>query len=100
METFKNLFNPVVAEQIAIAIKRSYPQFDTKSFLKEMGKELDALELKARVAFLAMRLHSHLPKDPKKSIPLLVKALKQNLDDKIGINGFSIWPFTHFVSVF
>lgn len=100
MEPFKNLFNPLIAEKIAIAIKRSYPQFDTKSFLRDIGPMLASLELKERVAFLAMRLQSHLPDDPKKSIPILVKALKQNDGDLIGIEQFALWPLTHFISLY
>ena len=100
MEPFKNLFNPTIAEKISIAIKRNYSQFNTKAFLHEIGTALEALELKERVSYISNRLYSFLPQDPQISIPLLVKALKQNSDDSIGIDGFAIWPFTHFISVY
>ena len=100
MEPFKNAFNPEVAARIAAAIARQYPEFDKASFTKDLDKKLKPLELKGRVAFLAERLHQHLPRDMKKSIGFLVGALKKNEKDKIGVEGFAVWPITHFISTY
>lgn len=100
MEPFKNLFNPKVAEEIAHALKRGHPSFNTQSFLAGIASALKPLELKERVHYLAERMHAHLPADPKQSIPIIVKALKQNSEDKIGIHQFSLWPLTHYVSLY
>lgn len=100
MEPFKNLFNPITAEKIAISIKKNYSKFDTRSFLNEIESTLETLELKERVDFLARRIHSHLPVDPNISIPILVNSLKKNETDNIGLSQFSAWPFAHFISIF
>ncbi|MDO9182726.1 MAG: hypothetical protein Q7U04_09970 [Bacteriovorax sp.] len=100
MEPFKNLFNSKSSEKIALAILRSYPKFDSKSFLKGIGPMLEPLELKERVNFLTRRLYEFLPTDPKKSIPILLKATKQNEKDTVGISQFTLWPLTHFISIY
>ncbi len=100
MEPFKNQFNVKTAQKISKAILRSYSHFDTVSFLKGMEKGLAPLELKSRVAFLAERMHQHLPIEMKKILPILVKALKSNEKDKIGLLHFEVWPLAHFVSVY
>lgn len=94
MEPFKNLINVEVLNLIGLGIKKHYAKFDQTSFLKGADKELASLELKERVAFIAKKLHDHLPTDPKISIPLLVKSLDS------GIGGFSAWPLTHFVATY
>ena len=100
MEPLKNLFNLASAKKIANAMKRGNPKFDSHLFLKDLGPNLEILELKERVYFLTERLSSHLPRDPKKSIPLLLKALKQNPDDLVGLDQFALWPLTHFISLY
>ncbi len=100
MEPFKNLFNKSVAENIADAVKRNYSAFNKKAFLKNIDKELDKLELKGRVHFLAVRLHDYLPKELGESIHFLLGALKQNEKDHQGISGMAVWPLTHFVSLY
>lgn len=100
MEPFKNLFNKVVAEKIAHAIKRHYPDFNKSSFLKNIEAELAPLELKGRVVFLAEKLHHHLPENPQTTIPFLVGAVKKDESDKVGLEGFALWPLTHFISVY
>lgn len=98
MEPFKNLINENVAKQTAKAISRNYPDFNEKSFLKNIGKELAPLELKDRVILLAKKLHAHLPADQKKSLRLVEGAIKQNDKDEIGLSGFASWPLTEYVS--
>lgn len=98
MEPFKNLINEKIAIQIAQAIARSYGTFDQKCFLQQIGKELSPLELKARVIFLAIRLKEYLPKDQKKSLKILKKAIKQSQTDNIGLSGFSVWPLTEYIA--
>ena len=100
MEPFKNLFNPALAKRVGLAILRSYPSFDNKSFLKQIGSELSSRELKERVTFIAITLHAHLPNDPKIFIPILLGSLKKNEDDAVGLFGFALWPLTHLISLY
>ncbi len=98
MEPFKNMINLQVAEQTALAIKRSMKDFPVKAFLKNLEHELSELELKARVILLARRLHELLPKDLKTTLPYLKAALKQNEKDEAGLSGFAVWPLTEYVA--
>lgn len=100
MEPFKNRLNKGVASQIADAIGRNYSSFDKKSFLLNMDRDLEALELKARVDYLAKKIHSHLPFHIDKALPILVGAIKKNDLDKIGLSGFALWPLTHYVALY
>jgi 3-methyladenine DNA glycosylase AlkC len=100
MEPFKNMINEKVALQMAQAIARSYPKFDQKNFVKNIARDLAPLELKARVIFLALRLREYLPENQKEALPILGKAIKQNETDSVGLNGFSVWPFTEYIARF
>ncbi|MBC7711806.1 MAG: DNA alkylation repair protein [Rhizobacter sp.] len=100
MEPFKNMINDKVAANLAAAIIRNYPEFDKKTFLKNIDKELAPLELKDRVIFLAVKLHGLMPANLKKSLPILKGAIQQNDKDSIGVSGFAVWPLTEYVSRF
>lgn len=100
MEPFKNMINDKVAKQMAQAIARNYLSFDQKSFLKNITKELEPLELKGRVIFLATKLKELLPEDQRKALLILKGAIKQNDGDSVGLSGFSVWPFTEYVARF
>jgi 3-methyladenine DNA glycosylase AlkC len=58
---------------------------------------LEPLELKQRVLFISARLHRVLPADVRKSFPVLVGALKQDEQDRVGLSGFVVWPLTRYV---
>jgi 3-methyladenine DNA glycosylase AlkC len=100
MEPFKNLINEKIASQMAQAIARSYGTFDQKNFLKNIKCDLEPLELKARVIFIAIKLKKYLPADQKKALEILEKAIKQSEKDTIGLSGFSVWPFTEYIARF
>jgi 3-methyladenine DNA glycosylase AlkC len=97
MEPFKNLLGIKAARKIAAALKRSHARFSEKDFLKGLEKELEPLELKDRMVALEKRLSAQLDASPK-SFPILLKALRQNDQDTIGLAGFLCWPLTHFVA--
>jgi 3-methyladenine DNA glycosylase AlkC len=98
LEPFKNLLGEAAAKSIARALKRADASFDSQAFLKNISKELEPLELKQRMVFLKARLHQVLPSDPKKSFPILVKALKRDDQDELGLSGFQVWPLTRYVA--
>jgi 3-methyladenine DNA glycosylase AlkC len=98
MEPFKNVFNLKSSAAIAEAIRRGYPKFDSAGFFHDIVADLKPLELKDRVRFLARRLESFLPADPKRAFPILVSALKKDESDTVGVDGFLVWPFTEYVA--
>src|SRR5436190_1335935 len=98
MEPFKNRLNAMTVNDIAVAIKSIYSSFDTQSFLLDINKSLKPLELKARSLLIKDRLTAHLPKDPQISFKILISALKKGNQDKVGLDGFKVWPLTQFIS--
>ncbi|MBX2989046.1 MAG: DNA alkylation repair protein [Bdellovibrionaceae bacterium] len=97
-KAFKNWLNAAAAKKIAAALKRAWPEFPSEKFLKGIGKELEPLELKARVLALKERLALTLPPEASRSFPLLRKALRRDDQDDIGLSGFLVWPLTQYVA--
>lgn len=95
---FKEWLNVKAAQQIAQALVRAYPGFESDIFLKNINTALSPLELKARMQLLKDRMTPLLPSDPKKSLPILIEALSQNESDQEGLRGFLVWPLTHYVA--
>lgn len=89
---FKNMINESVAKQIAAAIQKADPKFNTKKFLK-LTDELKPLELKDRVRLITKHLHANLPYNYLQSLKIIVEAMK-----KSSLSGFSLWPFSEFIS--
>jgi 3-methyladenine DNA glycosylase AlkC len=89
---FKNLINESVAKQIATAISKTHPKFNSKNFMK-LVPELKALELKDRVKLITKHLHTNLPSDYLQSLKIIVEAMKQST-----LSGFSLWPFSEYIS--
>ncbi len=100
MEPFKNMIGTQVAEQTAKAILRTDPSFPKDQFLKNIKKELEPLELKARVKVISQRLDECLKHNKKKNLKILTLALKQSEDDSIGLSGFAAWPVTDYVATY
>lgn len=97
MEPFKNFLNEKAAEKIAQALHRADNKFDKKVFLKNIKQELEPLELKERSLLLAEKIKQQLPMMPKKSFPILIRALQKNESDQIGLSGFLVWPLADIV---
>lgn len=91
---FKNFINESVVKNLASALSQSYSKFDSKSFNK-LSKELGPLELKARVLLITKNLKTHLPDDYLKALPVLMNAM-----EKGSLSGFSLWPFSEYISQF
>lgn len=98
MEPFKNLLGDQAAIKIAKALERAYPAFSSRTFLRDIKKDLEPLELKGRMLLLKTRLETILPQDPRESFAILKAALKTSEDDEVGLSGFLVWPFTQFVA--
>lgn len=104
MEPFKNLLGLDAARTIARALHRAHPGFQRSRFLRGLERELEPLELKARMMALEARLARELEQlllakyAPRTAFPILEAALKQNDADDYGLEGFLVWPLTHHVA--
>ena len=105
MEPIKNFYNKNTITQIALAIRRVESQFDSSSFITESLQQIQTKELKDRVIHIAEQLRQHLHYSYDESVSILLNTLapEQNClpagwNQKIGISGFLVWPYTVFVS--
>ncbi len=96
MEPFKNQINEKTALIISKNIKRHFLDFDENFFKKNVQSELEPLELKDRVRFLANKLHQFLPRDFKKTAKILAGAV----DRDTNLSGFNVWPLTEYISIY
>lgn len=79
---------------MAEALQQSFPDFNKKEFTR-VHQELEALELKPRVLLIRDRLYSHLPKDYKTSLNILLESLKTK-----SLSGFDLWPYTEYIQTY
>jgi 3-methyladenine DNA glycosylase AlkC len=69
------LFNRRKVEQIAGEIARAHPSFEVSGFVRATMDRLPELELKARISWIAECLKRHLPRDYRRAVGILLKAL-------------------------
>lgn len=94
-EPLKNMFSIGAMQQLADAVIRVYPEFDSNSFMKRFRTaEWRDAELKARVRFITNTLHEFLPQKYSEAIDILVKAHRG-----VSAGYFSIF-FPDFVEVY
>lgn len=88
---FKNWFNEALVRRLSTALKKAYPAFNDKNFLKVIPK-LAALEMKPRVHFIRDAMLAELPQDYFKALAILLKSAEQGQ-----LKGFELWPYTEFI---
>lgn len=88
------MINEAVAKQIAVAISKADPKFNSKNFLK-LTSELKPLELKDRVKLITKHLHANLAYEYPKALKIILEAM-----EKSDLSGFALWPFSEFISQF
>ncbi len=96
---FKHQINPKTAGRLAAALKRAWPPFDARGFLREVKEGLKPLELKQRVAFVGDAMARRLPPEYPKALPLVLKTLGPELNGTLGTGQdlFYHWIHGHFV---
>lgn len=99
MAALKDFYNEQSIREIAREVKRAYPKFDAKSFAADASKDLQQLEMKDRSKQIAAALKSHLPEDVPSALQVLVRSLALE-GSKKGLQGFLVWPLTHFVEIY
>lgn len=93
---FKHWINEALVKRMAEHIRHHYPEFDGKSFVK-LSPQLAALEMKPRMRLICDYLHSHLPRDYKTALRILLKATTEPHPKHEPLKGFDLWAFTEFV---
>ncbi len=90
-DAFKHWFNEALVTRISNSLKKAYPAFNTRSFLKVVPK-LAALEMKPRVHFIRDAMFAELPQDYLKALSILLKSAEVG-----NLKGFELWPYTEFI---
>lgn len=90
-DAFKHWFNEALVTRISNSLKKAYPAFNAKNFLKVVPK-LAALEMKPRVHFIRDAMFAELPPDYLKALSILLKSAEVG-----NLKGFELWPYTEFI---
>ncbi len=89
-EPLKHRLAGAEVDVIADRVQLVYPSFDRSRFVS-ITSEMEALELKDRIAAVADRLHETLPASYPEAVSILVQAVEG------GMEGFAAWPLCTFV---
>ncbi|MEK3789299.1 DNA alkylation repair protein [Paenibacillus sp. FSL K6-1230] len=72
-EPLRDMYNPVVLEQLAAHLKQVYAPFQTASFMKQIFDDTwESLALKERIRHITRALGEHLPADYSEAVQLLI----------------------------
>lgn len=97
-EPLKHILNEEVIRDLAVRIKRAYPDFDQPAFVARSSDGLEALGLSARAAHIADALHAYLPQPfPAAAEVLLATLGPEAAPDESGLNTLRYWPYSCFV---
>jgi len=97
---FKDLIDEAVARGLAARLVAVVPEFDQAGFTAQACAGLQDLELKARVAHIALALRDFLSPDVPRAITQLLATLGPPLQDCEEVTqGIAYWPMLHFVEV-
>ncbi|TNE70209.1 DNA alkylation repair protein [bacterium] len=101
-EPLKNHFNTNVPEILASHIKKHFPDFNDKAFIKDGLNGFEALELKGRGNHLAHTLKSYLPENFEQSVSIIKKSMSEPLThtDYVPMQSFFYMPHLNFVAFY
>ncbi len=95
------LFNKVKVEKLAREIKKAYPVFKEKDFVKAVLKDFPEQELMQRIMGIRDRLREYLPTDYKEAVEVILLALPAPLDPTktdADFGDFIYAPYSYFVA--
>ena len=78
-------FDKELAKTLSKKIKLVHPVFDSRSFIKSVSPQLDALELKDRIEVFADCLYEHFDSDYKGCIEVLLNVLGPENEEETGM---------------
>lgn len=96
------LFNRAKVEQLAGELAAVHPAFRQADFVREVVRRFPELELKARIAWIAEVLRSHLPPRYPDAVALILRALPAPNDPTLGDDDFGDFiyaAYNEFVAV-
>ncbi len=96
---FKHQINLQTAKRLASALKRAYPKFDERGFLRRIKAELEPLELKQRVVLMTDVMAAGLPQAYPSALKIVLQTLGPELQgtSNVSQDAFYYWPHGHFV---
>ncbi len=95
------LFNKKKVAQIAGELERVHPSFNANVFVREVVAGFATRELKARIAWIATCLHTHLPQKYSDAIAILINALPAPNDPTLSDDDFGDFiyaPYAEYVA--
>ncbi len=95
-EPLKNMVGEAVVRDIAHRVALVDSEFGRTGFVKDLLKELPALELKSRIEAIARRLRGGLSDGYVEALATVVAVARQDPP----IEGFAAWPLCTFVEIF
>lgn len=96
----KESLGALAVQQLADCLSDIYPNFNHTTFTEVANRDLNKLELKARVYHLINALHQHLPKDFEHTAELLCQVNQHQLKQtEPTIKAFTAWPLIDYVAV-
>lgn len=96
---FKDWFDKEAAERLATQIAAVYPAFDRRTFIRQATRNLDALEMNARVAQFSQALAGCLPENKEEALRILTRSLPPILPGTEQITGGWLqWPLGKFIA--
>ena len=90
----KDVFNAEVVRALSDRIGRAYPAWQASQFERETLVAFPELSFMQRSHHLCEMLHRHLPTDPRRSIPILVKTLGPVIEP-----GVTVWENFHIIAL-
>ena len=97
------LFNKDKVRKISLEILAVYPEFDSKNFQKTILAKFPEQELMERLRGTRDALREYLPKDYKKAVHILLKALPKELDPTKTDNDFGDFiygPYSYYIATY
>jgi 3-methyladenine DNA glycosylase AlkC len=97
------LFNSAKVKQLAEELSRVYPPFTQTAFVRAVLSQFPQLELKARIAWMAECLRTHLPDDYRQAVRVILRALPAPNDPNLSDDDFGDFihaPYSEFVARF
>jgi 3-methyladenine DNA glycosylase AlkC len=95
------LFNKKKVAQIAEELHRVHPSFSASVFVREVVAGFPTRELKARIAWIATCLHTHLPQNYSDAVRILINALPAPNDPTLSDDDFGDFiyaPYAEYVA--
>lgn len=94
MEPLKEMFNREYYKKLSTEFFNVYSDFDTKAFIHDVTKDMNALELNGRMRNTSVFLNKYLPQDFRKTISIM-KQVIPNMH-----RGYTSLVFPDFVGVY